>query len=172
MQFDKFAQSVLELPDVEGLCLVEAASSALLYNRMPGFIPEFAFETALRRVCSLYEAVDENLQPTDDYVLKFAGKSLVLRRAQGVILVVFATDSAHLVSLRIVTNIVLKNLHGTPAILAELRSALRPVAAAANPITTPVPAEPPPAPVEPPTSAAGDPAPKRRRVYRGVVFSA
>ncbi|HLP02919.1 MAG TPA: hypothetical protein VK163_12900 [Opitutaceae bacterium] len=170
MQFDKFAQSILELPDVEGLCLVEEASSALLYNRMPSFIPEFAFETALRRVCSLYEAVDENLQPTDDYVLKFAGKSLVLRRAQGVILVVFAADSAHLVSLRIVTNIVLKNLQNSSAILAELRSAQRPVAAATAPV--PAPAEPPPAPVDTPTSAAGDPAPKRRRVYRGVVFSA
>lgn len=165
MQFDKFAQNILELPGVEGLCLVDAATSALLRNRMPSFIPEFVFDTALRRVCSLYEAVDENFQPADDYVLKFAGKSLVLRRAGGVILVIFASDTAHLVSLRIVTNIVLKNLQGTPAILAELRAAQVPV-----PVGVAAAAEPAPTPVAEPAPAAAQP-PKPRRVYRGVVIS-
>ncbi len=168
MLFDKFTQNILELPGVEGLCLVDAATAALLYNRMPSFIPAFAFETALRRVCSLYETIDESYQPTDDYVLKFTNKSLVLRRSGEVILLLLVADTAHLVSLRIVTNIVLKNLQGTPGILAELRQA-SPVPAA-SPAPTPPAAAAQSAEPPPPAGAVAPTIMKSRRVYRGVVI--
>lgn len=178
MLFDKLAQSVMELPGVEGLCLVETESASLLYNRMPAFIPEFAFETALRRITALYETVDSGFQPVDDFVLRFRGNSLVLRRAGGMVLILFLAESAHLVSLRIVTNIVLKNAQANPAILAELRNA-RPVLvatvntpadAAAHAQRTPAPET--PAAGREPEAAPGTAVKSRKslRVYRGVVI--
>ncbi len=178
MLFDKLAQSVLELPGVQGLCLADAGTATLLYNRMPDFIPEFAFETALRRVASLYETTEASLQPVDDFVLKFRGNSLVLRRSGGVFLILLLTESAHLVSLRIVTNIVLKNTQANPAILAELRSAQAAlvttapipetaVAAESHTTATERPGAPPSAA---PVPAAASKPRRSLRVYRGVVI--
>lgn len=119
---DKLTQNLLEMPGVEGLCFI-SASSELLYRRMPAYIPDFVFDTALRRVTALYETIDGNYQKADDYVLKFRGYGLVLRRVDDVILLLLVTEAANLMSLRMVTNMLFRNLQNTPALLAELKGA-------------------------------------------------
>ena len=122
MLFEKLAKNISDIPGVEGLCLFELGGQAL-FNRMPAFVPETALEEAQRRIQALYETIDENFLPADDYLLRFAGRSLLLRRLGGTILLLLTDERANPMSLRMVTNMVLKHLQTSPELLAELRSA-------------------------------------------------
>lgn len=119
---DKFIKNVLELPGVDGACIMDK-KGVILHNELPSFFLEDFLDDLSRRVTALYEAVDENYVPCDDYLLKFPQKYIQLRRSRHVFLLVAVDPSVNLVSLRMVTNLVLK--HVTPKILGELRASLQ-----------------------------------------------
>jgi hypothetical protein len=156
MNFAQLSSNITDLPGVEGLCLLDQQGS-LLFRRMPAFIPDACYEEAVRRIIGLYETIDENFLPADDYALRFTDKWLVLRRTGSLILVIMTTEAANLSSLRMVTNLTLRHLQSTPAIADELRKA--PPTAPTTPPAAPAPAARlPAAPAAPAPAATATPA--------------
>lgn len=133
MQIVRLFDNITDIPGVEGACLLET-TGRILFKRMPDFIPDTAYEEAIRRIIAMYETMDENFLPGDDYLLKFSGKWVMLRRSENLILLLLTGEGANLMSVRMVTNMALK--HVTPAVLAELVTAAEatPVAAAGAPV--------------------------------------
>lgn len=117
MVLNKVFDNVLDIPGVDGVCLF-GTSGQIYLNRMPSFISQEIFSDALRRITALYETMDENFLPCDDYLLRFAEKWILFRRTDQAVLLVLAAETANFASTRMVTNMALKHL--TPAALAEL----------------------------------------------------
>ncbi|MDQ8206520.1 hypothetical protein QEH52_03305 [Coraliomargarita sp. SDUM461003] len=170
---DKIIKNVLELPGVDGACILDKKGN-LLHNALPEFFLDSFLDDLARRIKTLYEAVDENYMPCDDYLLKFPQKYIRLRRSRHVFLLVAIDPNVNLVSLRMVTNIVLK--HITPKVVGEMRAILAepPVQETATPepaqaaVPTPTPAPTPapqPAPAAEPTNP--EPAPENKAPARG-----
>lgn len=178
MLFEKLSSNITDLPGVEGLCLMSGAGE-MLFRKMPSFIPQTAYDEALRRITGLYETIDENFLPADDYILKFVGKWLILRRVGDFILLLLTTENTNLQSLRMVTNMTLKHLSATPLVIKELRDelakeSLQAEKAADKPMTvsgTPAAPSQVVAPTQATKSVEEIPsAPKRSlRMYRGQV---
>ena len=174
---DKIIKNVLELPGVDGACILDKKGN-LLHNALPEFFLEDFLDDLARRVTSLYEAVDENYVACDDYLLKFPQKYIQLRRSRNVYLLVAVEPTVNLVSLRMVTNLILK--HITPKVLSELRASMNDIAAT---VTPPAPEEPTPIPT-PPVAAAPEPVseptstptrqravrPRPKRSFRGTSY--
>jgi hypothetical protein len=178
MMLNKVFDNVLDIPGVDGICLFSLSGQVFL-NRMPSFLSPDVFSDALRRIGALYETMDENFLPCDDYLLRFSEKWILFRRTDQAILLVLAAETANFASTRMVTNMALKHL--TPGALAELAPtaaqapAPAPVAARA-PTATPFSAAPfPVAAVAPEPAVAPAPAPgpeahKPVRMFRGRAY--
>jgi hypothetical protein len=153
-------------------------------NRLPSFLSTELFADAQRRIVAMYETMDENFLPSDDYMLRFSERWLLLRRTNKQVLLVLGGEKANLASTRMVTNMTLKHL--TPEVLANLELAARGTASTAkasapaalatttpaSPVKYPMPA---PAPVAAPVVAAVEAAamaePTRPvRMYRGKAY--
>ncbi len=157
---DKIIKNVLELPGVDGACILDKKGN-LLHNALPDFFLDDFLDDLSRRVTSLYEAVDENYVPCDDYLLKFPQKYIQLRRSRNVYLLVAVEPSVNLVSLRMVTNLILK--HITPKVLSQLRASMNDSVTAPETAPSPEPVAvtaPAPAP-EPVQPAAHEPTPEQ-----------
>ena len=128
MMLNKVFDNVLDIPGVDGVCLFSLTGQVFL-NRMPAFLSTDVFSDALRRIGALYETMDENFLPCDDYLLRFSEKWILFRRTDQAVLLVLAADTANFASTRMVTNMALKHL--TPAAMAELTSSTAPAAAPA-----------------------------------------
>ena len=174
MVINKVFDNVLDIPGVDGVCLFGLNGQVFL-NRMPSFLSPDVFADALRRIIALYETMDENFLPCDDYLLRFAEKWILFRRTDQAVLLVLAAETANFASTRMVTNMALKHL--TPAALAELSS----VSIAAMP--APVPASAAPsvsvspflqpaaaAPAAAPAADASAEAAKPVRMFRGRAY--
>ena len=117
MMLNKVFDNVLDIPGVDGVCLFNTMGKVLI-NRMPSFMSPEVFEDGLRRITALYDTMDENFLPCDDYLLRFEEKWVLFRRSDQVVLLVLAADKANFMSTRMVTNMALK--HITPTLLEEL----------------------------------------------------
>jgi hypothetical protein len=186
MVLNKVFDNVLDIPGVDGICLFGLDGDVYL-NRMPSFLTPDVFADALRRISALYETMDENFLPCDDYLLRFSEKWILFRRTDQAVLLVLAAETANFASTRMVTNMALKHL--TPAALAEfapVQSASEPPAPAlraptgstptpfsAHPFAQTTPAAtapaPTPAPEPTPAPAAAEPA-KGVRMFRGRAY--
>ena len=118
---EKIIKNVMELHGVDGACILDKKGN-LLHNALPDFFLDDFLDDLARRVKALYEAVDENYVACDDYLLKFPQKYIQIRRSRNVYLLVAVDPNVNLVSLRMVTNLVLK--HITPKVLSEMRKLL------------------------------------------------
>lgn len=183
MVLNKVFDNVLDIPGVDGVCLFGLSGQVFL-NRMPAFLSPDVFADALRRITALYETMDENFLPCDDYLLRFAEKWILFRRTDQAVLLVLAAETANFASTRMVTNMALKHL--TPAALAEFSSespapapapaavaprsptgsTATPFSAAPFPVSTPVAA----APAPEPAPAAAPEAHKPVRMFRGRAY--
>jgi hypothetical protein len=184
MLINKVFDNILDIPGVDGVCLFGLSGQVFL-NRMPSFLSPEVFADALRRINALYETMDENFLPCDDYLLRFAEKWVFFRRTDQAVLLVLAAETANFTSTRMVTNMAMKHL--TPAALAELAAVSMPAVSATTdtvprvsagatgaPFSTPPFMQAPPAP-EPAVSAvvsspsAAEPA-KTVRMFRGRPY--
>lgn len=171
MEISKLFDNILDLPGIEGVCLF-GAEGQMYVNRLPAFLSNELFADAQRRIVAMYETMDENFLPCDDYMLKFSERWLLLRRTDKQVLLVLGGEKANLASTRMVTNMTLKHL--TPAVIESLATAARgglpaptpvapaPVAVAAAPVAA--------APQAPVAEAAPAEAPKVVRMYRGRPY--
>lgn len=177
MEISKLFDNILDLPGIEGVCLFGTEGQMYL-NRLPSFLSNELFADGQRRIVAMYETMDENFLPCDDYMLKFSDRWLLLRRTEKQVLLVLGGEKANLASTRMVTNMTLKHL--TPAVISELESQARggvpapsvPVPAkAVAPVSAispaPVASAPQPGPV---SAATGADAAKPVRMYRGRAY--
>lgn len=181
MQLERYYQNVLDLPSVDGL-LVIRRNGEVAYDRLPGFIPRETLDDIVRRIASLYDTVDENFLPCDDYVLKYPEKWLVFRRNKEAILMLMVEPEINFISLKMVCNLALKNtdaagLKSLPRI-GDATPAPSPRSPSVSPTPTPIPQAPPAAPAaETEVPAPSEEAPVRRvvakrpvRSYRGTSY--
>lgn len=170
MEISKLFDNILDLPGIEGVCLF-GFEGQIYVNRMPVFISPEVFADAQRRITAMYETMDENFLPCDDYVLRYSERWLLLRRTDQLVLLILAGDKANMASTRMVTNMTMKHL--TPEALAQLPAINdRPVAAPAPvPVATEVVAEKPaPEAPAPAPAPAAQPAPEVPPPGRPVRF--
>lgn len=183
MEVNKLFDNILDLPGIEGVCLF-GTEGQMYINRLPAFLSTELFADAQRRIVAMYETMDENFLPCDDYMLKFSERWLLLRRTEKHVMLILGGEKANIASTRMVTNMTMKHL--TPELMAQLETAARgglpapatvapaPVVAAAK---NPVPAAPvvqaapvsvsAPAPAE--AAVAAEPA-RPVRMYRGRPY--
>jgi hypothetical protein len=150
MEITKLFDNILDLPGIEGVCLF-GAEGQMYVNRLPAFLSNELFADAQRRIVAMYETMDENFLPCDDYMLKFSERWLLMRRTDKQVLLVLGGEKANLASTRMVTNMTMKHL--TPEVISILETTARgavPAAATApapTPATAPAPVVAGPAPV-------------------------
>lgn len=162
---DKFIKNILDVPGVEGVCVFDK-DGGLIENLLPAYFVEELFDDLARRVISLYETVDENFLPCDEYLLKYSERWIFLRRGNGIFILTFAEPMVNRVSLKMITNMAVKNVKATSK-LGGPAAVSKPAPVAP---TTPAPA--PQMPVAPATpSVEPEPTPDaapegRRRVAR------
>lgn len=192
MEVSKLFDNILDLPGIEGVCLF-GSEGQMYINRLPSFLSNELFADAQRRIVAMYETMDENFLPCDDYLLKFSERWLLLRRTDKHVMLILGGEKANLASTRMVTNMTLKHL--TPELVAQLeaaatggvpRAVVAPAAApaaasrppmpvAASPVhtATPFPAAVPavaPAPVAVEAAPAAPAEPVKVRMYRGRPY--
>jgi hypothetical protein len=122
MEISKLFDNILDLPGIEGVCLF-GPEGQMYVNRLPAFLSNELFADAQRRIVAMYETMDENFLPCDDYMLRFSERWLLLRRTEKQVLLVLGGDKANLASTRMVTNMTMKHL--TPTVIASLAAAAR-----------------------------------------------
>ena len=173
MEITKLFDNILDLPGVEGACLF-STEGPIYMNRLPPFITDELFADAQRRISAMYETMDENFLPCEDYVLKYTDRWLLIRRKDEQILIILASDSANMASTRMVTNMSMK--HFTAENLGTLQAA-QPLRQAAAPTVSaePEPEEealPEPAAKSPPPVAKEAPKEEKKhvRMYRGRPY--
>jgi hypothetical protein len=180
MEITKLFDNILDLPGIEGVCLF-GTEGQMYINRLPTFLSNELFADAQRRIVAMYETMDENFLPCDDYMLRFSDRWLLLRRTEKQVLLVLAGEKANLASTRMVTNMTLKHL--TPDVVAKLDTAARggaPAPSAAPSASKSASAASAPAPIPAPTvveatapepalAPAAEPA-KAVRMYRGRPY--
>jgi hypothetical protein len=137
MEITKLFDNILDLPGIEGVCLF-GTEGQVYVNRLPAFLSNELFADAQRRIVAMYETMDENFLPSDDYMLRFSERWLLLRRTENQVLLVLGGDKANLASTRMVTNMTIKHL--TPAVMEQLSATAKgsfTVPAKAAPVITP-----------------------------------
>lgn len=122
MEISKLFDNILDLPGIEGVCLF-GTEGQMYINRLPSFLSNELFVDAQRRIVAMYETMDENFLPCDDYMLRFSERWVLLRRTEKQVLLVLGGERANLSSTRMVTNMTMKHL--TPDIVSGLEMAAR-----------------------------------------------
>lgn len=184
---EKFIKNILDIPGVDGVCFFDV-SGRKIASALPDFFIDELFEDLTRRVVALYETVDDNFFPCDDYLLKYGPKWITLRRNKNLLILVLSDQGVNQVSLKMVTNLALKNIKIPPRDGGESSSSRPSVASSQpeSPKAAPEPAAPPaehgPRPPEtPPSSRPAEDAnasrprskptrPQKKRSYRGTSY--
>ena len=122
---DQTIKNMLELPGVDGACILDKKGNLLL-NELPDFFIGNFLGDLSNRVTALYDTIDQNYLPCDDYVLNFAQKSIQLRRNQNAYLLVAVEPSVNLAALRAMSSMLLSYI--TPQVLSDLSTSLNPIA--------------------------------------------
>ena len=97
MEITKLFDNILDLPGIEGVCLF-GTEGQVYVNRLPAFLSTELFADAQRRIVAMYETMDENFLPSDDYMLRFSERWLLLRRTDNQVLLVLGGEKANLAS--------------------------------------------------------------------------
>ncbi len=160
---EKLLRNILDIPGAEGVCVFDLQGN-LLCNRFPSLFIAEIFPDLGRRVALLFDSVDDNFVPTEDFLLRYEGKHILIRRNDQVLLFILADEKVNFLSLRMVTNLAIKHLAGP--LLKQLSETPEPEAATPPPPPPPPPKAPEPAPVAPPPPAE----PPRVRFYRGKSY--
>ncbi|WP_309398070.1 hypothetical protein [Cerasicoccus maritimus] len=169
---DKFVKNILDVPGVEGVCVFDK-DGGLIDNQLPAYFIEDLFDDLARRVISLYDTVDENFIPCDDYLLKYSERWIFLRRGNGIFLLIFAEANVNRVSLKMVTNLAIKNIKSASKGLGATPRAVTPAPAPKAPAEPATPAAepvPPAAPEEQPVGRKRVARPRPSRSYRGSSY--
>ncbi|HEX8311103.1 MAG TPA: hypothetical protein VF614_07290 [Chthoniobacteraceae bacterium] len=154
-------QNVLSaLKDIPGVVgsFVLNGRGALASSEMPAIYPASIYPEIGRRLLSIHEAIDGQVQASTECVLKFDSYWFLARRTAQCFLGIVTTDAVNYPALRMATNVALKQI--CDSLSAETKSVESagglPTQAVAAPVAAPAPAP------APPVVAA-----KPRRLWRG-----
>lgn len=170
---ERMMKNVLDVPGVEGLSLMNRDGQRLV-DRLPSYLYTELFDEMLQRVVSLYDTVDENFVPCDDYLLKYPGRWVHVRRGKEALLLILTEDTVNQATLRMVTNLLLKN--ATPQRIQQEGLGATEVPAVPAPTRSPMPTGQTQPPMSAPEPAAPQPTPgrvvrpSRQRTYRGGSY--
>lgn len=153
-------QNIADLPGVEGVCLFNEEAE-LLFQVMDSIYPTDVLDDVSRRAVSLFETVDDNFVPCDEYVLRYPNKKLILRRGGKYYLLIVANEAVNPITVRMVSNSALKHIAEQGVSKAAEKPTVKPIAPAAPP------PEPAPAQESRPNRAIR---PSRGRTYRGTSY--
>ena len=165
--FERLIKNILDVPGTEGIAFFDDEGT-LLHKTMPDLYMDEIFADLGRRIVAIYEVVDENFITADDFLLKFPGRWIMMRKGSGFKLLLLTTDEVNVMSLKIVTNMALKQIK------PEMFGPLPVLAASPAPIEN-MNAEAASAPEEDdlsdePASSAEKKTPAKKRFYRGVYY--
>ncbi|MCC5790558.1 MAG: hypothetical protein JJT75_13065 [Opitutales bacterium] len=173
---EKIIKNVLELPGVDGACLIDKKGE-ILHNALPEFFLTEFFDDLSRRIMNLFSTVEDNYLSCDEFLLKYPQKFILMRRSRTVHFIAIVDPSTNLVSLRMVSNIVLK--HVTPKVLQSIRKEKEAMEPSPVPVVRNDPPEPKAIIPEPEPQVQPEPEPepkveataaKPRRMYRGSYY--
>lgn len=109
MDVGKLFDNVTALAGVDGAWLLDAEGIAHIHRLPPG-ITANPLENARTHIQALYAAIDADSAGADDCVLRYDQRCLLLRRAGPYVLAVLTRDASSLVAVRMVTNLLVRNL--------------------------------------------------------------
>lgn len=168
--FERLVKNILDIPGTEGIAFFDREGN-LLSKSMPDLYLDDVFADLGRRIVATYEVVEENFTTPDDFILKFPGRWIMMRRGADYTLLLLTTDEVNLMSLKIVTNMALKQLKLDmfgPMPVLEFSSPETDEAAAVAP-TAEVQTEEETAP-EPEPVVEEKKTPAKKRFYRGAFY--
>jgi hypothetical protein len=150
-----------DIPGVVGSFVLNG-QGGLVSREMPAVYPEAMYPDIGRRLLSVHEAIDSQVEASTECVLRFDSYWFLSRRTANCFLGVLTTEAVNYPALRMATNVALKQIGDS--VLPEVKA---PEAVAEVPLPVAVAVAPPsqPAPASAPAPA---PAPaKPRRLWRG-----
>lgn len=128
MKYPKQVETLLALPDVEGL-FITSDDGELSLNRLPDPFGDEIFEELGQRLTSFIDAVGSSYNPTEEMLFAFSGYSLYVRLGKGYILGILSQEHPNLMGLRVGANLLMKQIKPEmlkpvqPAAEADLASA-------------------------------------------------
>ena len=145
--------SLLDIGGVVGSFALRSDGS-LLAREMPSVYPDELFPEIGRRLAGVSEALDLQMRPFQDLLLKFEGYSVFVRRTGNLFLSILAEESVNLPALKMASNVALRRLDER---------------ASANPEPAPAALRAPASEPRPKASDAPVPIKHSRRIWRGQV---
>lgn len=107
--FERLIQNITDVPGVEGVCLFDL-SGRVAVNYLPDFFVAEMLRDLAQRIISLFQTVDDSYLPCNEYLLKYPHRWLSIRRGESVYILALCSPTVSAVSLRMVTNLALKNV--------------------------------------------------------------
>jgi hypothetical protein len=118
MNLVRLLDNITALAGVQGVWLFDSDGLAHVHRSPEGADPA-AFEAARTHIAALYASTDALREGVDDYLLRFDGGWLLLRRSSVATVVVQGTQEASPSAVRMVTNVLVRNIDA--AALSALR---------------------------------------------------
>lgn len=109
MNLKKLLDNIVELPGVDGLCVI-SPDSELHVHHLPREIDATMLSQAVAPLASVLHAGEASMPGHDDQVLLFGAQWVVLRRCGAGTLLLIGHESANLSSVRLVSNLALREL--------------------------------------------------------------
>ncbi|MFK8067608.1 MAG: hypothetical protein AB8D52_05130 [Gammaproteobacteria bacterium] len=112
MSFQKYIDSILDTPNVEGLLLFDCEGKVHFQQ-----VPDYADETSLAklplRILMMYDVIADNTQNCCDFILKFEKKNFYFRKSHNkkngdFILAIVSNAGVNFVALKLITNLAIK----------------------------------------------------------------
>lgn len=141
-------------------------SGKLHQEAVPGFYNKEVFDDLIRRVVALFETIDENYLPCDEYVLKYGDINVRLNRNKDCYLMVFVSPDANVMTVKMVSRLAIRNVSLSSLKLSASKPPFRVPAAT----TEPTPAEPSTKAAPSPRRDDDDDQRRRRHSYRGTKY--
>lgn len=147
MNADSLLHSLNEMPSVEGSCILDV-NGKVVQRTLSGLYLDSLLEAIARRSSSVMAATGSVVAGSSELFLQFSLKCIYARQFRGGTLLVLCVDQVRLPSLRVATNLLIKQLGNNIQPLAPApyaSPALNPlsrVEARPDPLQTPQPKKP------------------------------
>ncbi len=112
MCFQKYIDSILDTPKVEGLLLFDH-DGIVHFEQVPDYAVQTSLEKLPRRILMMYDVIADNTQNCSDFILKFEKKNFYFRKSSNkkngdFILAVISDAGVNFIALKLITNLAIK----------------------------------------------------------------
>lgn len=111
---DKPVSAILDTPKVQGAIIFDLEGE-VYFSQAPNDAVQDELSKLPQRILTMYEVIGMSFQECSDFILKYSEKNLYIRRSRGksgkdFVLVVIAEAGVNFVSLKLVTNLAMKQI--------------------------------------------------------------